>query len=81
MAIRAQYLGDFAQSPALLPEINNDAAPAILRLLDSLFDAEDEVGPACADIGTKYVTAVTLRMGCQQQISVRARQAARPTSS
>ena len=57
------YLCDFSQSAAFLAEVNNDATTAILCLLDCLFDAEDEVGSAGANVGPKNIATVALYEG------------------
>lgn len=57
------YLGYFAQSPSLLAEVDDHAAAAILGLLDSLLDTENQVRSAGADIRTEDVASVTLGDG------------------
>jgi len=54
------YLCDFAKGSAFLTEVDDHSAAAILGLLDGLLDAEDEVGPAGADIGAEDVAPIAL---------------------
>lgn len=54
------YLCHFTKSPALLAEVDYDAAATILCFLDRLLDAEDEVGPACTNIRTEDIAAIAL---------------------
>lgn len=35
------YLGDFAESSALFPEIDDNAAASVLRFLDSFLDSKN----------------------------------------
>ena len=60
MNCKQTYLGHLSQSTTFFPEVYNDATAAVLSLLDGLFDAENQVRPACADVGTKHVTSVAL---------------------
>jgi hypothetical protein len=55
-----QELGDFAERPAFLARIRDQADAAALRALDALLDGMGEVGPAGADVGAEDVGAVAL---------------------
>lgn len=57
---KSAYLGYFTQGSAFFTEVNDDAAAAFLCFLDGLFDAEDQIRPARADVGAEDVTSITL---------------------
>jgi hypothetical protein len=44
------YLGHLAQCSSFLSEVDDNSAATILSFLDGLFDTEDEIRPAGADI-------------------------------
>jgi hypothetical protein len=54
------YLGNFSKSSALLSEIDDDTAAAILGLLYSLLNTEDKVWSAGTDVGAKDITTIAL---------------------
>lgn len=58
------YLGHLSQCSALFSEVDDDTTAPILSLLDGLFDTEDEIGPAGADVRAENITSVALE-GCQ----------------
>jgi hypothetical protein len=59
---RVAYLGYFSQCSALLSEVDDDTTATILSLLDGLFDTEDEIGPASADVRAENITSVALEV-------------------
>lgn len=54
------YLGNLAESPAFLAEVDDHTTAPILGFFHGFFDAEDQIWPACADIGAEDVATVTL---------------------
>jgi hypothetical protein len=45
-----KVFGHLSQGPTFLAEVDDDAAAPLLGFLDCLFDAENEVRAACADV-------------------------------
>jgi len=54
------YFRHFAKGAAFLAEVDDHAGAALLRLLDSFFNAEEEEGATCTNVGAKDVTSVAL---------------------
>src|SRR4029434_9340212 len=55
-----EELGHLAQSPTLLPEVDDESHAAGLRAADALLDVVDQVRAAGADVGAEDVGAVAL---------------------
>src|ERR1700753_52091 len=57
-----QVLGNLAESASFLSEVDNNATPSFLSLLDGLLDTEDEIRAASAYVGTEDITSVAFVM-------------------
>jgi hypothetical protein len=66
-----EILGNLAESPTFLAEIDHNTATTFLSFLDSLFYAKDEVWTACADIGSENVTAVAFVVDSEGETDIR----------
>lgn len=74
-----KILGHFAKGSAFLAEVDDDATTTFLGLFDSLLHAEDEVGSACANIGTEDITTIALVVDAESKSDVRIRHFRRVT--
>jgi hypothetical protein len=54
-----KVLGHFTKCSSFFTEVDDNTAAAFLSFLDSFFHAEDEIWAAGANVGSKYVAAVT----------------------
>lgn len=55
-----KVFGHFPKGSALFAEVNDHAATAFLRFFDGLFDAERQVGAACANVRPEHVASIAL---------------------
>jgi len=53
-----EVFGDLAKSTAFLTEVDDNTAATLLGLFDCFFNTESQVGTACADVRSEYVTSV-----------------------
>lgn len=65
-----EVLGDFAKCSALFAEIDDNTTATVLSFLDSFLDTESKVWATCADVGSKYVTAVAFIVNTKCEFGV-----------
>lgn len=67
------YLGDFAQGSAFFSKVDHNSTPSPLSFLYCLFNSENEVWTAGADVGSEHIGSVTLIVDTKCQFNIRVR--------
>src|SRR5690606_7722076 len=65
-----EILGNLAQRSALLPEVDNHTASAILCLLYRLLNTENQVRTARTNVRTENITSIALIMNTKGQSDI-----------
>ena len=67
-----EVLGNFTKRTTFFAEVDDDTTATLLGFLDCLFNTKGEVWSACADVGSKDVTAIAFVVDteCEANIGI-----------